>query len=266
MMLSFHFSDIVSLRRTDMFDNYIFDLYATLVSVRTDQTKPGLWKMTAARYKEAGALWKPADMQAAYRRMIQEEEEKLMDELGVNNPEPDLRIVFRRLYEEAPGRVIGGSVTDDWIVETMRQFRLKSRIRLRNYHDTHDVLQRLQKEGKRLYLLTNAEHEFTAPEIIEMDLNRYFEDIRMSSDYHMRKPEPKFLLDMIKDHDMDPDRTVMVGNDICSDIKSADACGISSVYLNTWHFDDDHIRELLKKEISHPERVRIIRSGRLNKL
>ena len=115
-------------------------------------------------------------------------------------------------------------------------------------------------------MLTNAEHEFTAPEIEEMDLTRYFDDIRMSSDYHMRKPEPRFLMDMINDHDMDPERTVMVGNDICSDIKAADACGISSVYLNTWHFDDARIQELLRKEIRHPERVRIIRSGRLNKL
>ncbi len=249
-----------------MFDNYIFDLYATLVSVRTDQTKPGLWKITAARYGEAGALWKPADMQTAYRRMIKEEEQKLMDTLSVSYPEPDLKIVFRRLYEEAPGRVIGGSVSDDWIIETMHQFRLKSRIRLRNYHDTHAVLQRLREEGKGVYLLTNAEHEFTAPEIAEMDLSQYFEEIRISSDYHMRKPEPQFLLDMMSDHGMDTDRTVMVGNDICSDIKIADSCGISSVYLNTWHFDDDHIQQLLKKEIRHPERVRIIRSGRLNKL
>ena len=249
-----------------MFDNYIFDLYATLVSVRTDQTKPGLWKMTAARYEEAGAFWKPVEMQTAYFRMIKEEEKKLIDELGVSYPEPDLRIVFRRLYEEAPGHIIGRTITDEWIVETMRQFRLKSRIRLRNYHDTHEVLQRLLDEGKRVYMLTNAEHEFTAPEIEEMGLTQYFEDIRISSDYHMRKPEPKFLMDMIRDHDMDPERTDMVGNDICSDIKAADACGISSVYLNTWHFDDDHIRELLQKEIRHPERVRIIRSGRLNKL
>lgn len=249
-----------------MFDNYIFDLYATLVSVRTDQTKPGLWKMTAERYAQAGAIWKPDEMQTAYRRMIKEEEKKLIDMLGVSYPEPDLRIVFRRLYDEAPGRVIGSSITDTWIIETMRQFRLKSRVRLRNYHDTHAVLKRLRDEGKRVYMLTNAEHEFTAPEIEEMGLSQYFDEIRMSSDHHMRKPEPQFLMDMINDHDMDPDRTVMVGNDICSDIKAADACGISSVYLNTWHFSDERIQELLKKEIMHPERVRIIRSGRLNKL
>ena len=72
-MLSFLIPDIVSLRRNTMFENYIFDLYATLVSVRTDQTKPGLWRMMAARYREAGAVWKPADMQKAYRRMIAEE-------------------------------------------------------------------------------------------------------------------------------------------------------------------------------------------------
>ena len=265
-MLSFLISDIVSLRRNTMFENYIFDLYATLVSVRTDQTKPGLWRMMAARYRDAGAVWKPSDMQKAYRRMIAEEEKKLMDALNVRYPEPDLRIVFRRLYEEAPGRIIGSTVPESWFIDTMRMFRLKSRVRLRNYHDTHAVLQRLSDEGRKLYLLTNAEHEFTAPEIEEMDLTKYFEEIRMSSDYHMRKPEPKFLMDMITDHHMAPEQTVMIGNDICSDIKAADACGISSVYLNTWHFDDERIKELMKQEIRYPERVRIIRSGRLNKL
>ena len=44
-----------------------------------------------------------------------------------------------------------------------------------------------------------------------------------------------------------PAETVMIGNDVSSDIRIADICGIDSVLLNTWHDTEEEIRQILTK-------------------
>ena len=39
------------------YDAYCFDLYGTLIDIRTDESDPALWAALAARYSAEGASW-----------------------------------------------------------------------------------------------------------------------------------------------------------------------------------------------------------------
>ena len=252
-----------------MKDTYIFDLYGTLIDIHTDQTMPSLWKRMATHYSIYGADWKPAEMKKAYERMCGEEAQKLLCET-VQEPEIDLLIVFRRLYEEAPAfhpTEKKTEINEDWLSVTANVFRTISRKKLRLYPDTLPVLKQLKKEGKKIYLLSNAQHVFTIPEMEMTGIIGYFDGIFISSDLGIKKPQKEFMEKLLETYEIERDSAVMVGNEIRSDIFIAEQCGMDSVYLNTSGYSDTkiekEIREYLKKPVNQLE---IIKDGRLSHL
>lgn len=55
-----------------MYETCIFDLYGTLVDIRTDEEKPGLWEKLALFYAYYGAQYKPDELRNSYRRLTGE--------------------------------------------------------------------------------------------------------------------------------------------------------------------------------------------------
>ena len=66
----------------------------------------------------------------------------------------------------------------------------------------------------------------------ELGLTQYFEDIFISSDYGMKKPEPRFMRELIVKHQLDPAESVMIGNEMRSDILMAGSCGVNAILVN----------------------------------
>ena len=53
--------------------NYIFDLYGTLVDIRTDETAPSLWKSMAYLFSMMGAFYTPDVLRRRYGELVEEE-------------------------------------------------------------------------------------------------------------------------------------------------------------------------------------------------
>ena len=86
-----------------LFGNYFFDLYGTLVDIRTDEQKPSLWRVAAEYYTLGGAAYTPAGLRARYLALCAEETAALAaahPELGPDGVEIELRNVFRRLLRK----------------------------------------------------------------------------------------------------------------------------------------------------------------------
>ena len=79
----------------------------------------------------------------------------------------------------------------------------------------------------------------------------------------MKKPEPAFLNRLMEEYNLDPLETVMIGNEVSSDMKIADACGIDGLLLNTAQERAVDIDERIRNQIRRPDRIRVIRSGDL---
>ena len=92
-----------------------------------------------------------------------------------------------------------------------------------------------------MFILSNAQRIFTQAEIELTGCATFMEKIYISSDYHIKKPEPEFLLGLMGENQLNPAETVFVGNDLTSDIAIAQAVGIDSVLLNTFPYSPDEI-------------------------
>ena len=220
------------------FENYIFDLYGTLIDVHTDERRHGFWTDMAKWYSAHGADYDPEDLGEKYRATVAEEERELGKKTGRAFPEIELAPVFLRLLDEAPLKrdsALAPSEADRerWAKDTANLFRLLSRDRLEPYPGAAELLSALRERGRKVYLLSNAQSVFTVPEIEMCGLAELFDGIWLSSDKGVKKPEPSFLKDLLGATLSDPERTVMVGNDWYADMGIAASCGVWGMWVNS---------------------------------
>lgn len=215
--------------------NYIFDLYGTLVDIKTNETKRSVWEKTAVYFSMQGAGYTGKELRKRYGELCVAESKRLYSGLKKRYPdlkcgqeEIDLARVFRRLYSEK------GVKADKWkIAETMKTFRAISMERLRLFGGAKELLAALKKAGKQVYLLSNAQTLFTAPEMELLGLTGYFDDILFSSDYSVKKPSGYFYDALFQARGLKKENSVMVGNDRFADAGGAEDYGIASIYLHT---------------------------------
>ena len=94
---------------SSLYKTYIFDLYGTLIDIKTDEDDPVLWKNMADIYTTYGADYTPLALKKAYIEFCNEETDLLRLELKGSFPDmnpvfPEIRLekVFARLLTEAP--------------------------------------------------------------------------------------------------------------------------------------------------------------------
>ena len=234
-----------------VYKNYIFDFYGTLVDILTDEKDPALWDKLAQLYQAYGADYKGEGLRKSYAKRVALARKELIELKGVAYPEVDLVHIFNQLYVDARPQSSNFNQLDDWGNLIAMVFRVLSRKHLTAYPHTKEVLAFLKEQGYRLYLLSNAQAAFTNAEIDLMALRPYFDAIYLSSDAGICKPQPEFLKQVLDDHGLKPSETVMVGNDLTTDIAVAEAVGIDGILLNTFPYSR---RELENSPIK-PDRV-----------
>ena len=211
-----------------MYQNYIFDLYGTLIDIRTDESGEDFWNKVAEIYKSHGASYTGKEIEHHYHRIAKRESNltHFMHPL-YSNIEIDLERVFKRLYSRK-----GVCATKEIISDTAVKFRKASTQFLKLYDGVIDLLESLKKSGKKVYLLSNAQRCFTYPEMVELGLVDYFDGIYISSDCSCCKPSKIFFDKLFKEYKLDKSKSVMIGNDCISDMQGAHKAGIDSLYIH----------------------------------
>ena len=209
------------------YENVIFDLYGTLVDIWTDENRKRVWESLAWYFclHQAKYSWK--ELKKAYFNEVKLQEERLNKEIG-GYAEIDLMKVFEQLYLKK-----GQKAEECILKETMLMFRALSMKRLQLYEGVEDLLKSLKEKGRKVYLLTNAQRVFTEREIEMLHLKEYFDDIVYSSDERVKKPDVRFYNVMIRRHHLNPETTVMVGNDGFCDIEGALVAGIQAIHVHS---------------------------------
>ncbi|MCI9021540.1 MAG: HAD family hydrolase [Eubacterium sp.] len=209
--------------------NILFDFYGTLAGIHTDESRKELWRCLSVWYQSHGAAYTPLQLRRDYRQSVQEEK-RLASARHPQYTALDIRIesVFERLYA---GRDVHAS--SDVIAETALFFRTLSRAHIRLYPGVRAMLARLHKEGRRCYLLTNAQAAFTLPELRLLEISDCFDGCMISSQQECAKPDPHFFQAALDAFGLDKKDTIMAGNDPRTDIAGANAFGIDSVYIHS---------------------------------
>ncbi len=208
------------------YQNYIFDLYGTLVDINTNEAKASLWKNMAWLFSMMGASYEPAELKKMYKKLYAEEtgrnllrvREELKDnQITAGEVEIHLEDVFEKLFADKGVEI---DRKQAWQISLM--FRSLSMNGIRLYEGVEELFKRLKEAGKKIYLLSNAQRMFTEPEMKLLELYDCFDGILYSSDADVKKPSFYFY-----------DASVMIGNEYCADIQGADNYGIDSMYVFT---------------------------------
>lgn len=222
------------------YESYIFDLYGTLVDIRTDEERQELWDKLALFYGYYDAHYTPEELKRRYGELVSGKEAALKERLDgeaavhkkddVHESHPEIKIeqVFAALFKEK-----GVEADETLAVHAGQFFRILSTEYVRLYDGVDKVLKTLRAAGSKVYLLSNAQRIFTEYEMHTLGIADYFDDILISSEYGVKKPDIRFFEALIGKHRIDVGRAIMIGNDAKSDIFGAQNAGIATCYIHS---------------------------------
>lgn len=217
------------------YDIYIFDLYGTLVDIRTDEADDKLWEKLAMFYGYYDAAYKPEELKARYGELIKGKESELKLTLESDphyaheaSPEIEITEVFAELFKDK-----GITPSRELAVHAGQFFRVTATDYVRVYSGTEQMLAFLREQGKKIYLLSNAQRIFTAHEMNVLGITKFFDGILISSDYKTKKPDKRFFDIILEKYDIDVTKALFVGNDSNTDIKGAKTVNLDTFYVNS---------------------------------
>lgn len=211
-----------------MYQNYIFDLYGTLVDINTNESKPYLWKKITELYSYYGAIYTPVEFRKSYLRLCDKHTQELKAKNGADYPEIQLEYVFMDLFTEK-----GVEVSMEIVRVIGQAFRAISTKFICVYDGVIDLLDSIHTKGKKAYLLSNAQEIFTKHEMIALGIFDKFDGIIFSSDEGLCKPEEKLFRTIIERYNLNIKESIMIGNDAGTDIKGANSIGLDSLYIHS---------------------------------
>ncbi len=219
------------------YKNYIFDLYGTLVDIHTDENKASLWRNMAVIYSMLGAPYTAGELKEQYKKLVCEEVPVTKECISLKYAnglleDEEIEILLEKVFEKL--FLQKGTAID---ATQLRQigivFRSLSLEYIKLFEGVPELLARLRNNGKKVYLLSNAQRMFTEPEMRMLGIYEDFDGILYSSDAGVKKPSFHFYDALFKKYHLKKEESVMVGNEYRADIYGADCYGIDSMYIFT---------------------------------
>jgi putative hydrolase of the HAD superfamily len=214
-----------------------FDLYGTLIDIRTDEDDPWVYA-TLAEYL---AYWRvsvtPPDLAREYRSRVRTH----LDRSGERFPEVDVSVVFREImsaYRRGGSDAGGDDLDPTEIIAVSILFRTLTRRHFATFPDVHQVLERLRAKY-RIGLISDAQWVFTEPELEIADLSRFFPVRVLSSRVGVKKPSPRPFVEAMHALDVGPEACVYVGDNPARDLAGARAAGMRCAIFRGEHVRHD---------------------------
>ncbi len=201
--------------------NFLFDLYGTLLDIRTDEESASFWKkisLALYRSKDSGGVLKER-----YAFLCSKAKSELPPDAEV-----DLSAVFSKLLSEC-----GQPDSPSDVLKFAELFRRLSVRRCRPFGGTLKLLKKLKENGAGLYLLSNAQSCFTHAEIKACGLAPLFNGVLLSSEAGWKKPSPHFFETAFTRFSLTPENCLYVGNDLHDDVGGAHAVQMKCVYIQS---------------------------------
>lgn len=210
------------------YQNYLFDLYGTLVDIHTEEDLPENWQRLACFYGYYGAGYTPEELRDCYEKIIKRAENVMKGDSHEMFPELQIEDVFLELFTAK-----GAKADKTLAIHAGQFFRVLSTDYVKLYEGAGELLDFLKQQGKNVYLLSNAQRIFTEYEMRALGIYDKFDKIYISSDYHCKKPDIKFYNILLDELQLDRKKTIMIGNDNKCDIEGAKAAGLDTFYIHS---------------------------------
>ena len=205
----------------------LFDLYSTLLDVKTDDDDPEVYRAVARFLRYRGVVVHGAELREAYAGAMRRQRAGRAELF----PEIDVEAIWleilqaRGASEELAREPLGA------LARALSELhRALSRRRLRLYPD---VLPTLEALGARfaLGMVSDAQPCFALAELREFGLDRYFPAPIVSAPRPFRKPDPRLFREALDALRVAPHEAIFVGNDMFRDIHGSSALGMRTIFF-----------------------------------
>ncbi|MGC8502529.1 HAD family hydrolase [Desulfurella sp.] len=195
------------------YKNIFFDLYGTLIDIKTDDYKPEIFYHLSNFLNYEGIRVEREFFQSRF-------EENIKYQLSISQekyPDVDIKKAF---YDTI---LSFGYNTSDYLLDTiMKIYRTLSILEFKVFDDVHKVLSNLKKDYN-LGLISDAQTIFLYKEISILSLESYFSSITHSSVLGFRKPDERIFKIALDKINAKASESVYIGDSIKRDIGSKKA-------------------------------------------
>lgn len=101
----------------------------------------------------------------------------------------------------------------------------------------HELMDYLRSRGYRMHMCSNGFHEVQYKKLDACGLRDYFTTIILSEDAGVNKPAPQYFDYALQQADADRRTTLMIGDNLQTDILGALNAGLDAMLFNRWQVD-----------------------------
>lgn len=199
----------------------LFDFYATLVDIQTDETDPRSWDVVARFLRYHGSSAAAEELKERYVAYVN----AALEATGERHPDVDIVPVFRRILREN-----GVDASDLLALHAAQLFRSASIRRFRLFPEARQVIDALSSKF-RLAMVTDSQEPYVLPELRQVGLADTFSPVVISANYGFRKPDPRIFRIALDRLGVGPADVMHVGDSWQRDVVGASDAGIHPCWI-----------------------------------
>jgi len=200
----------------------IFDLYNTLIDIRTDEESISTYEPVSKWLIYQGVKISADDLKDEYRRRVKADMESRWEKY----PEVRVEKIFSEICKshavwEIDERLLGAGAAC--------AFRAGSLRRLQAFPQSLQLLGVL--EGYPRAIVSNGQRVFSELEMRYLGLYSQFSAVIFSSDFGHKKPDPRIFLEAAKRLVLEPEEILCIGDNFDNDIVPSSRLGMKAMHI-----------------------------------